>query len=164
MAPHSVHLDREEPPCSGPETVPEEVVLGLLERVDTGEAPKAPPNRPTIAAEWSATRRPTSLRSKELGFHLMASKELKFWLHGIYGAALLGPPSPPHPMVSPLPPVVPCGVGSPLPLPTVVAVGCAPFHGYCSLGRLASPTPPLWFPVLCFHVLPLAPRWPRREA
>ena len=76
----------------------------------------------------------------------------------IYGAALLGPPSPPHPMVSPLPPVVlcgvgsplplptvvavgsplppvvPCGVGSPLPLPTVVAVGCAPFHGYCWLG------------------------------
>ena len=35
---------------------------------------------------------------------------------------------------SPLPPVVPCGVGSPLPLPTVVAVGCAPFHGYCWLG------------------------------
>ena len=52
----------------------------------------------------------------------------------IYGAALLGPPSPPHPMVSPLPLVVPCGVGSPLPLPTVVAVGCAPFHGYCWLG------------------------------
>ena len=52
----------------------------------------------------------------------------------IHGAALLGPPSPPHPMVSPLPPVVPCGVGSPLPLPTVVAVGCAPFHGYCWLG------------------------------
>ena len=76
MAPHSVHLDREETPCSGPETVPEEVVLGLLERVDTGG---------TIAAEWSATRRPTSLRSKELGFHLMASKELKFWLHGLYG-------------------------------------------------------------------------------
>ena len=76
----------------------------------------------------------------------------------MYGAALLGPPSPPQPMVSPLPrvvpcgvgsplplptvvavgsplpPVVPCGVGSPLPLPTVVAVGCAPFHGYCWLG------------------------------
>ena len=42
MAPHSVHLDREEPPCSGPETVPEEVVLGLLERVDTGGTEGSP--------------------------------------------------------------------------------------------------------------------------
>ena len=60
----------------------------------------------------------------------------------IYGAALLGPPSPPHPMVSPLPPVVPCGVGSSLPLPTVVAVGsppppCGPpAPPHCGCGRL----------------------------
>ena len=36
---------------------------------------------------------------------------------GIYGAALLGPPSPPTPWYPPSPPVVPCGVGSPLALP-----------------------------------------------
>ena len=35
----------------------------------------------------------------------------------IYGAALLGPPSPPTPWYPPSPPVVPCGVGSPLALP-----------------------------------------------
>ena len=40
-------------------------------------------------------------------------------------AALLGPPSPP-PHGIPPPPVVPCGVGSPLPLPPMVAVGCTP--------------------------------------
>ena len=64
----------------------------------------------------------------------MQTSRSKTEIEVIYGAALLGPPSPPHPMVSPLPPVVPCGVGSPLPLPTVVAVGCAPFRGYCWLG------------------------------
>ena len=50
----------------------------------------------------------------------------------IYGAALLGPPSPYG--IPPSPPVVPCGEGSPLPLLPMVAVGVAPFHGYCWLG------------------------------
>ena len=56
----------------------------------------------------------------------------------IYGAALLGPPSPPHPMVSPLPPVVPCGVGSP---PAPPHCGCGrlrPLPWLLLVGRLAS--------------------------
>ena len=78
-----VQLDREETPCSathsiyGAKAVPEEVVLGLLGRVDTGGT-EGSPNRPTIAAGWSATRGPTSPRSKELKFQLLASNELKF--------------------------------------------------------------------------------------
>ena len=48
----------------------------------------------------------------------------------IHGAALLGtplPPPQPHGM-PPSPPVVPGGVGSPLPLPPCC---CSRFHGYC---------------------------------
>ena len=52
-------------------------------------------------------------------------------IQNIYGC--YRPPLPPL-LPPPLPPVVPCGVGSPLPLPAVVAVGCAPFSGYCWFG------------------------------